>query len=80
MRTLLSQRRARFYALIRSADKESSLFLARTLERHQQAMSALQRLAILRVLVCRDYGLSERDGIGWPYPQRKRRVRQILGV
>ena len=80
MRSLLSQRRARFYALIRSADKESSLFLVQVLERHRQGMSGLQRLAILRVLVCRNYGLSERDGIGWPYPQRKRRVRQILGL
>lgn len=40
--------------------------------------NALYRLACLRILVCREYGLTGPTGL--PYPQRKRAVRRALGI
>jgi hypothetical protein len=41
-------------------------------------MTALSRLACLRILVCRDYGINSPSGL--PYPQRKKAVREAIKV
>jgi hypothetical protein len=41
-------------------------------------MTALHRLACLRVLVWRGYGIKSPSGL--PYPQRERAVRNALGI
>lgn len=40
------------------------------------SQSTLKRLACLRILVCRDYGIESPSVL--PYPQRKKAVRQAL--
>ena len=81
MRTLLSARRATFYRLVRQANELSSQWLEDALKdktRNNGQFSALARLACLRILVCRDYGINSPSGL--PYPQRKKAVRAALGI
>ena len=81
MRTTLSTRRVKFYRLIRQADDYPSQWLADVLKdttRNNGHFSAVARLACLRVLVCRDYGITSPSGL--PYPQRKKAVRAVLGI
>ena len=81
MRTLLSTRRARFYRLVRQAQEQSSQWLEDVLKdktRNNGHFTAVARLACLRILVCRDYGINTPSGL--PYPQRKKAVRAALGI
>ncbi len=81
MRTLLSTRRARFYRLVRQANEQSSKWLEDVLKdktRNNGHFTAVARLACLRILVCRDYGINSPSGL--PYPQRKKAVRAALGI
>lgn len=81
MRTVLSTRRQKFYALVREAYKQPSDWLVAALkdQTHNNGhMTALSRLACLRILVCRDHGLPAPSGLA--YPQRKKAVRAALGV
>lgn len=81
MKTLLSKRRAKFYGLVRQANEQPSEWLVEVLKdptRNHGHFNALSRLACLRILVCRDYGTTQ--SIGLPYPQRKKVVRQALGI
>lgn len=81
MRTVLSARRARFYRLVREANEHSSEWLLAVLKdpsRNNGRFNILSRLACLRILVCRDYGLTQNTGL--PYPQRKKAVRAALGI
>ena len=81
MRTTLSTRRAKFYRLVREADELPSQWLADVLKdktRNNGFASAVARLACLRILVCRDYGINSPSGL--PYPQRKKAVRAALGI
>lgn len=81
MRTSLSTRRAKFYRLVREANDMPSNWLASALKdptRNNGHMSPLARLACLRILVCRDFGINSPSGL--PYPQRKQAVRLALGV
>ena len=76
MRSLLSPRRETFYRLVREAYKENSSNLHTIVI--DKKRSILVRLACLRILTSRDYGL---DGLsGLPYPQRKKAVRQSIGI
>ena len=81
MRTLLSTRRATFYRLVRQAHAVSSKRLGEGVKgktRNNGHFRALARLACLRILVCRDYGINSPSGL--PYPQRKKAVRAALGI
>ena len=81
MRTLLSTRRATFYRLVQQANELPSKWLEDVLKdktRNHGHFSALARLACLRILVCRDYGINSPSGL--PYPQRKKAVRAALGI
>ena len=81
MRTSLSTRRATFYRLVRQANELPSKWLEDALKdrtRNNGHFSALARLACLRILVCRDYGINSPSGL--PYPQRKKAVRAALGI
>jgi hypothetical protein len=81
MKTSLSTRRAKFYQLIREADELPSKWLEVVLKdktRNNGHFSAVARLACLRILVCRDYGINSPSGL--PYPQRKKAVRAALGI
>ena len=81
MRTLLSTRRATFYRLVRQANELSSQWLEDALKdktRNNGRFSPLARLACLRILVCRDYGINSPSGL--PYPQRKKAVRAARGI
>ncbi|TRZ68235.1 MAG: hypothetical protein D4S02_04050 [Rhodocyclaceae bacterium] len=81
MRTLLSNRRAKFYRLVREANDRPSDWLLAVLNdpsRNQGGFDVLSRLACLRILVCRDYGMTGITGL--PYPQRKKAVRAALGI
>lgn len=81
MKTMLSTRRAKFYGLVRQANDQPSEWLVVALKdptRNHGRFNVLSRLACLRILVCRDYGTTQ--SIGLPYPQRKKVVRQVLGV
>ena len=81
MTTSLSSRRAKFYRLVREADELPSQWLADVLKdktRNNGFVSAVARLACLRILVCRDYGINSPSGL--PYPQRKKAVRAALGI
>lgn len=78
---MLSLRRAKFYRLVREAYDQPSHWLVAALHDKSQNsghMSALSRLACLRILVCRDYGIESPSGL--PYPQRKKAVRKALGI
>lgn len=80
MQTLLSRRRARFYRLVHEAHGLPSESLAGRLTdpANRTRYNQLARLACLRVLVCRDFGLEKPSGL--PYPQRKKAVRKAMGV
>jgi len=81
MRTRLSTRRAKFYGLVRQAHDQPSEWLLAALKdptRNHGRFNVLSRLACLRILVCRDYGLAQLSGL--PYPQRKKAVRAALGI
>lgn len=81
MRTTLSTRRAKFYRLIREGMDQPSDWLVSALKdtaRNQGYMSTLARLACLRVLTCRDYGIPSPSGL--PYQQRKKAVRAAIGI
>ncbi len=81
MRTTLSDRRARFYRLVRQAHEQSSEWLVAVLQdrtRNHGRFNVLSRLACLRILVCRDHGIKSPSGL--PYPQRKKAVRAVLGI
>lgn len=76
MRTKLSERRRRFYRLVREANEMPSGELERLLldpfstgSTPLRAITRLGRLAALRILACRDRS-------GRPYLDRKRNVRQ----
>lgn len=78
---MLSTRRAKFYRLVREANDQPSDWLADVLQdktRNNGHMTAVSRLACLRILVCRDYGIKSPSGL--PYPQRKGAVRKALGI
>jgi hypothetical protein len=78
-RTIFSDdRRKTFYALVHAASKESSEDLHAILHHFGDRMTVLHRLACLRVLVWRDHGIKRPSGL--PYPQRKRAVRNTLGI
>jgi len=79
MKTLLSTRREKFTRLVAAASDQPSEWLATALKdktRNNGHMTALSRLACLRVLAFRNHGITP----GLPYPQRKRAVRAALGV
>lgn len=78
MRTSLSTRREKFHALVHAATRESSESLHALLRRFGDRMTPLHRLACLRVLVLRDYGIKRPSGL--PYAQRKRAVREALSI
>lgn len=81
MKTVLSERRRKFYSLIRQANDQPSGWLVASLKdptRNGGFMTALSRLACLRILVCRDHGIPSPSGL--PYPQRKKAVRVALGI
>lgn len=81
MRTVLSERRRKFYALVRDAYAQPTGWLVAVLQdktRNGGHMTALSRLACLRILVCREYGIKSPSGL--PYPQAKKAVRAVLGV
>ncbi len=74
----LSQRRAKFYRLVRAANEQTTEWLVAHLRDSSlidtpdhRRVTRLSRLACLRVLACR-------DGSGQPYPERKRFVRERL--
>ena len=76
MRNLLSPRREKFYRLVREANEQPSSWLVAALTdptRNNGYMSALARLACLRILVCR-------NDSGLPYPYRKTAVRFEIGI
>jgi predicted DNA-binding ribbon-helix-helix protein len=78
---MLSTRRAQFYRLVREANDLPSDWLVAALKeqtRNIGHMTALSRLACLRILVCRDHGIPSPSGL--PYPQRKKAVRKALGI
>lgn len=78
---MLSNRTRKFHSLVRSAYDQPSDWLVAALKdqtRNNGHMTALSRLACLRILVCRDHGLPSPSGL--PYPQRKKAVRAALGV
>lgn len=81
MRVTLSARRAKFYRLIREGMDLPSDWLVSALKDKTQNhghMTAVARLACLRVLTCREYGINSPSGL--PYPQRKKAVRAALGI
>lgn len=74
----LSQRRAKFYRLVRAANDQTNEWLIAHLRDpmltdtpDHRRVTRLSRLACLRVLACRDES-------GQPYPERKRFVRERL--
>lgn len=78
MHVSLSQRRAKFYGLLRAANDQSTEWLIAFLldpalidTPDHRRTSRLSRLACLRVLACRDRS-------GQPYPVRKRVVREMV--
>ncbi len=78
MNVSLSQRRAKFYRLVRAANDQTTEWLIAHLRDtslidtpDHRRVTRLSRLACLRVLACR-------DGSGQPYPERKRFVRERL--
>lgn len=78
---MLSTRRAKFYRLVREANDLPSHWLVAALKektRNNGHMTALSRLACLRILVCRDHGINSPSGL--PYPQRKKAVRNALNI
>jgi hypothetical protein len=78
---MLSRRRAKFYRLVREANDLPSDWLVAAMKeqtRNIGHMTALSRLACLRILVCRDYGINSPSGL--PYPQRKKAVREAIKV
>ena len=78
---MLSRRRAKFYRLVREANDLPSHWLVAALKektRNHGHMTALSRLACLRILVCRDYGINSPSGL--PYPQRKKAVREAIKI
>lgn len=81
MRTVLSERRRKFYSLVRQANDQPSVWLVSALKdptRNRGFMSAISRLACLRILVYRDHGIPSPSGL--PYPHRKKAVRAALGI
>jgi predicted DNA-binding ribbon-helix-helix protein len=81
MKAILSARRAKFYRLVHQASEQSSQWLVDVLKdktRNGGYFTAVARLACLRVLVCREYGIESPSGL--PYPQRKKAVRKALGI
>lgn len=78
---MLSKRIRKFHEIVRAAHEQPSDWLVAALRdptRNNGYMSPLARLACLRILVCRDHGLPAPSGL--PYPQRKKAVRQAIGV
>ncbi len=78
---MLSTRRAKFYRLVREANDLPSDWLVAALKeqtRNNGHMTALFRLACLRILVCRDHGINSPSGL--PNPQRKKAVRNALKI
>lgn len=76
MRTLLSRRQEKFYSLVRQANEQSTSWLIAVLQdksRNNGHMSTLARLACLRILACRNQS-------GRTYVERKRMVRQEIGI
>lgn len=78
MKTLLSRRREKFYSLVRQANNQPTEWLVAACHNSMQ-IPLLSRLACLRILVCRNYGLDDKF-IGQPYQAKKRIVRLILGI
>lgn len=81
MRTSLSTRRAKFYRLVHQANEQPSDWLLAALKdsgANQSRFNILLRLACLRILVCRDYGIRSPSGL--PYQQRKKAVRLALNI
>jgi hypothetical protein len=80
MSVSLSQRRAKFYRLVRAANDQTTEWLIAHLRDSRltdtpdhRRVTRLSRLACLRVLACR-------DGSGQSYPARKRFVRERLAT
>lgn len=77
MRTILSTRRDKFNLAVAAASVQSSEWLIAVLKdktRNNGHMTALSRLACLRVLVYRNYDP------GLPYPLQKKLVRIAFGI
>lgn len=78
---MLSTRIRKFHALVRQAYEQPSDWLVAALQdktRNNGHMTTLSRLACLRILTSRDYGIKSPSGL--PYPQRKKAVRAALGI
>lgn len=78
---MLSTRIRKFHELVRAAYVQPTDWLVAALQdktRNNGHMTALSRLACLRILTCRDHGIQSPSGL--PYPQRKKAVRAALGV
>jgi predicted DNA-binding ribbon-helix-helix protein len=76
MRTLLSERRRKFYSLVRQANEQPTSWLVAALQdktHNNGHMSPLSRLACLRILACRDTS-------GRTYAERKRIVREAFDL
>lgn len=76
-----ASRLIKFCRLVHQANDIPSEQLLKVLKDPTQNLgrfNALFRLACLRILVCREYGLPGVSGL--PYPQRKRAVRGALGI
>ena len=73
---MLSQRIRKFHGLIRQYYDQPEGWLVQVARNRQSSL--LARMACLRVLVGRTN--AGQPGFGFPYPQRKRLTRQILGV
>jgi FPC/CPF motif-containing protein YcgG len=76
MRTKLSTRREKFNRLVAAASVQSSEWLIAVFkdEKRNDHMTALARLAALRVLVYRNYDP------GLPYPMQKKLARIAFGI
>ena len=76
MKTLLSERRRKFYNLVQQANNQDSSWLIACLQdkTHNNGwITPLSRLACLRILACRNKS-------GLPYVNRKNIVRSEIGI
>lgn len=73
---MLSTRIRKFHTIVRAAYDQSSWWLIEAAR--DKTTPPLSRLACLRVLVCRVRPGAA--GYGLPYPQRKRLVRNSVGI
>jgi hypothetical protein len=74
MKTILSTRREKFNRLVAADSVQSSEWLIAVLKDKTRNMTALSRLACLRILVYRNYDP------GLPYPLQKKLARIAFGI